>query len=59
MNAGQNRPLNQFRFIASTTSISKKIADSFRNFPELEASSGILHVIAAVVAMVVANSPLA
>ena len=40
-------------------SISKKIVDSFRDFLELEASSGILLVIAAVAAMVVANSPLA
>lgn len=40
-------------------SVSKNIIDSFRDFLKLEAASGILLVIAAVVAMVVANSPLA
>lgn len=40
-------------------SVSKNIIDSFRDFLKLEAASGILLVIAAVIAMVVANSPLA
>jgi len=40
-------------------SVSKNIIDSFRDFLKLEAASGILLVIAAVVAMVVANWPLA
>lgn len=59
MNAGQIRPLNQLGLISLKASAPKNIFDSFRDFLKLEASSGILLVIAAVVAMVVANSPLA
>lgn len=59
MNAGQIRPLNRLGFISLKAAAPKNIFDSFRDFLKLEASSGILLVIAAVVAMVVANSPLA
>lgn len=41
------------------TLVPKVIADSLNDFLELESSSGILLVIAAILAMIVANSPLA